>query len=122
MCLFFDTFHKETNSSYVFCTINDLSVVISSLLCHAFSTHSIFLMAGPVQALAQQAKLERAEEIRQELEYCNRVAAERSQRKHKKHFASCRDILEQIVDLATKIGEYRLLTGKYVTQMLLIMP
>lgn len=70
---------------------------------------------GLVQALARQAKLERAEEIRKELEFCNRIAAERAQRRYKKHFTICKDILEQIVDLATKVGEYRLLTGKYVT-------
>lgn len=64
-----------------------------------------------VQALAQQAKLERAEEIRKELEFFNRIAAERSQIRYQKHLLICEDILEQIVDLATKVGEYRLLTG-----------
>lgn len=60
--------------------------------------------------------MDRAEEIRKELEFCNRIAAERAQGRHKKHFKICKDILEQIVDLATKVGEYRLHTGKYVTQ------
>lgn len=69
---------------------------------------------GLMQTLAQQAKLDRAEEIKKELELCERAAAELAQRKYKKHFGSCRGILEQIVDLATKAGEYRLLTGKYV--------
>jgi len=64
--------------------------------------------------LAQQAKLARAEEIRKELEFCNRIAAERAHSRHKKHFESCKDILGQIVDLATKVGEYRQLTGRYV--------
>lgn len=76
---------------------------------------------GLVQALAQQAKLERAEEIRKELEFYNRIAAERAQTRYKTHFAICKDILEQIVDLALKVGEYRLLTEKYVTQLHLIM-
>lgn len=76
---------------------------------------------GLVQALARQAKLERAEEIRKELEFCNRIAAERAQSRYKKHFVICKDILEQIVDLATKVGEYRLLTEKYVTQLPLIL-
>ncbi|XP_038559482.1 LOW QUALITY PROTEIN: sperm flagellar protein 2 [Micropterus salmoides] len=67
-------------------------------------------------ALAQQAKLEGAEEIRKELEFCNRIAAERAQRRYKKHFTSCKDILEQIVDLATKVGEYRLLTGNLIPE------
>ncbi|XP_032371507.1 sperm flagellar protein 2 isoform X2 [Etheostoma spectabile] len=67
-------------------------------------------------ALAQQAKLDLAEEIRQELEFCNRIAAERAQIRYKKHFKSCKDILEQIVDLATKVGEYRLLTGNLIPE------
>lgn len=85
-----------------------------SCLLHSFHLSD----RGLVQALAQQAKLEGAEEIRKELEFCNRIAAERAQSRYKKHFTSCKDILEQILDLATKVGEYRLLTGKYVTQLL----
>lgn len=57
----------------------------------------------------------REEDIRKELELCNRIAAERAQSRHKKHFESCKDILGQIVDLATKTGEYRQLTEKYGT-------
>ncbi|TKS78280.1 Sperm flagellar protein 2 [Collichthys lucidus] len=67
-------------------------------------------------ALAQHAKLERAESIRKEMELCNRCAAERAQSKYKKHFASCKEIVEQIVDLATKIGEYRLTTGNLIPE------
>ncbi|XP_044053847.1 sperm flagellar protein 2 isoform X2 [Siniperca chuatsi] len=67
-------------------------------------------------ALAQQAKLEGAEEIRKEMEFCNRIAAERAQSRYKKHFTSCKAILEQIVDLATKVGEYRLLTGNLIPE------
>ncbi|XP_075324973.1 sperm flagellar protein 2-like [Odontesthes bonariensis] len=64
--------------------------------------------------LAQQAKLARAEEIRKELEFCDRIAAERALSRHKKHFESCKDIVGQIVDLATKVGEYRQLTGNLI--------
>ncbi|TKS78293.1 Sperm flagellar protein 2 [Collichthys lucidus] len=67
-------------------------------------------------ALAQHAKLERAESIRKEMQLCNRCAAERAQSKYKKHFASCKEIVEQIVDLATKIGEYRLTTGNLIPE------
>ncbi|XP_031712132.1 sperm flagellar protein 2 isoform X3 [Anarrhichthys ocellatus] len=67
-------------------------------------------------ALAQQAKLDRAEEIRKELQFCNRIAAERAQGRYKKHFQTCKDILEQIVDLATKVGEYRLHTGNLIPE------
>ncbi|XP_029915188.1 sperm flagellar protein 2 [Myripristis murdjan] len=65
-------------------------------------------------ALARQAKLDQAEEIRKELEHYNRIAAERAENRYKKHFKSCREILEQIVDLATKVGEYRLFTGNLI--------
>lgn len=70
-------------------------------------------------ALAQQAKLDRAEEIKKELEFCNRIAVERTQRKYKKHFENCRGILEQIMDLATKVGEYRLLNGNRIPEKLM---
>ncbi|KAM3611956.1 uncharacterized protein V6R79_026395 [Siganus canaliculatus] len=69
--------------------------------------------------LAQQSKLERAEEIKKELECLNRIAAERAQCKYKKHFASCKGILEQIVDLATKVGEYRHLTANLIPEKLM---
>ncbi|XP_013858064.1 sperm flagellar protein 2 [Austrofundulus limnaeus] len=69
--------------------------------------------------LAQQAKQSREEDIKKELELCNRIAAERVQSRHKKHFENCKDILGQIMDLATKTGEYRQLTEKLIpkTQM-----
>ncbi|XP_072242949.1 sperm flagellar protein 2-like [Leuresthes tenuis] len=64
--------------------------------------------------LAQEAKLAHAEEIRKELEFCNRTAAERAHSRHKKHSESCKDIVGQIVDLVTKVGEHRQLTGSLV--------
>ncbi|XP_019954652.1 sperm flagellar protein 2 isoform X2 [Paralichthys olivaceus] len=69
-------------------------------------------------ALVQQAKLDRAEEIKKELEFLDRVAAERAQSRYKKHFRGCKDILEQIVDLATKTGEYRLITANRIPEKL----
>ncbi|XP_041756129.2 sperm flagellar protein 2 isoform X1 [Coregonus clupeaformis] len=65
-------------------------------------------------ALARQASLDHAEETRKEIEVHNRIAAERAQARYRKHFDSCREMLEQIVDLATKAGEYRLLTGNLI--------
>ncbi len=67
-----------------------------------------------VQVLAQQERLERSEEIRMERELHKQLVAERAQAHYRKHFDICRGILEQIVDLATKAGEYRLLTAKYL--------
>lgn len=46
---------------------------------------------------------------------CKKIAAERAQNRYKKHFVICKDTVEQMVDFATKVGEYRQLTGKYVT-------
>lgn len=85
-------------------------------------THPVSVATGLLQALARQVKLERPEEIRKELEYCERVAAERVQRRYKRHFTMCRDVAAQIIDLVTLVGEYRLLNEKYVTQLSLRMP
>lgn len=91
-------------------------------MCHALPHSSCLCGPGLLQALARQVKLERPEEIRKELEYCERVAAERVQRRYKRHFAMCRDVAAQIIDLVTMVGEYRLLNEKYVTQLSLRMP
>uniref|UniRef100_A0A8C2GTC2 Sperm flagellar 2 n=1 Tax=Cyprinus carpio TaxID=7962 RepID=A0A8C2GTC2_CYPCA len=64
--------------------------------------------------LAQQERLERSEEIRMERELHKQLVAERAQARYRKHFEICRGILEQIVDLATKAGEYRLLTANLI--------
>uniref|UniRef100_A0A8C2DWM6 Sperm flagellar 2 n=1 Tax=Cyprinus carpio TaxID=7962 RepID=A0A8C2DWM6_CYPCA len=64
--------------------------------------------------LALQERLERSEEIRMERELHKQLVAERAQARYRKHFEICRGILEQIVDLATKAGEYRLLTANLI--------
>ncbi|XP_035235055.1 sperm flagellar protein 2 isoform X3 [Anguilla anguilla] len=65
-------------------------------------------------ALARQAQWDHAEEIRREREQHDQIAAERAQERYRKHFLFCREVLEQVVDLATKAGEYRLLTGNLI--------
>ncbi|XP_077097866.1 sperm flagellar protein 2 isoform X4 [Siphateles boraxobius] len=64
--------------------------------------------------LAQQERLERSEQIRMEHELHKQLVAERLQARCRKHFDICRGILGQIVDLATKAGEYRLLTSNLI--------
>nr|XP_009299456.1 sperm flagellar protein 2 isoform X1 [Danio rerio] len=64
--------------------------------------------------LAQQERLERSEQLRIEHELHKQLAEERAQARYQKHFGICRDILGQIVDLATKAGEYRLLTANLI--------
>lgn len=78
-------------------------------VCTVACTHAASFV---IQALTRQAQLERAEEIELELEFCKKMAAECARNRSKKHFENCKEILEQIVDLATKVGEYRLLTTK----------
>lgn len=75
-----------------------------------------------LQALARQAKSKRPKEIGKELEYCKMVAEQRVQRRYSRHFAMCREISTQIIDLVTMVGEYRLLNEKYVTKLSLIKP
>ncbi|KAF7660826.1 hypothetical protein LDENG_00274520 [Lucifuga dentata] len=70
-------------------------------------------------ALAWQAKLDHANNITKECEIYKRIAAERAQSKYNKHFQRCREILEQMVDLATKVGEYRLLTANLIPEKLM---
>ncbi|XP_049326438.1 sperm flagellar protein 2 isoform X1 [Astyanax mexicanus] len=62
----------------------------------------------------EQTRLERQEELCKERELHARLAAERAQSKHQKHLNICRGILDQIVDLATKSAEYRLLTANVI--------
>ncbi|TTM35976.1 Sperm flagellar protein 2 [Bagarius yarrelli] len=61
-----------------------------------------------------QDRINRKAELCKEQELHNRLSAERAQFKHRKYLNTCRGILEQIVDLATKTAEYRLLTAKKV--------
>ncbi|XP_053336412.1 sperm flagellar protein 2 [Clarias gariepinus] len=65
-------------------------------------------------ALLQQDRVNREAELCKERELHQRLAAERAHAKHLKHFNICRGILDQIVDLATKAGEYRLLTANRI--------
>ncbi|XP_057687552.1 sperm flagellar protein 2 isoform X2 [Corythoichthys intestinalis] len=70
-------------------------------------------------ALTRQAQLDRAEEIQLELEFCKKMAAECARKRSNKHFENCKEILEQILDLATKVGEYRLLTTNLIPAKLM---
>ncbi|KAK0133814.1 Sperm flagellar protein 2 [Merluccius polli] len=68
-----------------------------------------------LEALEREAaQLDGADEVRRQMELHSRMAAERAQHRHNKHCKSCLEVLAQIVDLATKVGEYRLLTGKMI--------
>uniref|UniRef100_A0A8C5TPN1 Sperm flagellar 2 n=1 Tax=Malurus cyaneus samueli TaxID=2593467 RepID=A0A8C5TPN1_9PASS len=58
-------------------------------------------------ALAKQEKIDNEEQIIKEREYHERMAAERAQARYKKHYSICWEMINQIIDLSTKIGEYR---------------
>ncbi|XP_076854799.1 sperm flagellar protein 2 isoform X3 [Brachyhypopomus gauderio] len=65
-------------------------------------------------ALLLQASIEQKDERRKQQELHVQLAAERVHNKYCKHFNICREIVEQTVDLATKAGEYRLLTANLI--------
>uniref|UniRef100_A0A3B3ZGQ2 Calponin-homology (CH) domain-containing protein n=1 Tax=Periophthalmus magnuspinnatus TaxID=409849 RepID=A0A3B3ZGQ2_9GOBI len=67
-------------------------------------------------ALARQERLEHAAEVQRNLDMCNKLVAERKQKKNMKHFSICKEILEQIVDLATKAGDYHLLNSSIIPE------
>ncbi|KAI8510088.1 hypothetical protein Bbelb_125160 [Branchiostoma belcheri] len=60
--------------------------------------------------LAQLAKLEYIEQTKAEQELHDRIAAERAEQRYRRHYDMCMEVTLQIVDYATKFGEYRELT------------
>ncbi|XP_018418957.1 PREDICTED: sperm flagellar protein 2 [Nanorana parkeri] len=65
-------------------------------------------------ALQHQAKLDAEEQMRNVQELHDQIAAERVQARYKKHYGICQEIVNQIVDLVTKTGEYRELTNRLI--------
>uniref|UniRef100_A0A8D2JEY3 Sperm flagellar 2 n=1 Tax=Varanus komodoensis TaxID=61221 RepID=A0A8D2JEY3_VARKO len=65
-------------------------------------------------ALAEQEKIELEEQALKEKQMHERLAAERATARYKKHYAICWEVVEQIIDLVTKIGEYRTLTNNLI--------
>ncbi|KAK1176110.1 sperm flagellar protein 2 isoform X1 [Acipenser oxyrinchus oxyrinchus] len=61
-------------------------------------------------ALAKQEKIDYMEQTRKEIELHDAIAAEYAEARYRKHFDICQDVLNQIIDLVTKAGEYRELT------------
>nr|XP_035147579.2 sperm flagellar protein 2 isoform X6 [Callithrix jacchus] len=65
-------------------------------------------------ALAKQAKIDFEEQILREKRYHEQIAVERAQACYKKHYSICAEILDQIVDLSTKVADYRMLTNNLI--------
>ncbi|XP_029434767.1 sperm flagellar protein 2 isoform X2 [Rhinatrema bivittatum] len=64
--------------------------------------------------LAQQAKLDNEEKTRKELILHEKMAAERAEARYRKHYVICQQIVDSIIDLVTKTGEYRELTNNLI--------
>ncbi|NXD05421.1 SPEF2 protein, partial [Certhia familiaris] len=71
-------------------------------------------------ALAKQEAIDNEEQITREREHHKKIAAERAQTRYKKHYSICWEIIDQIIDLSTKIGEYRQLTNNRVPLKLVL--
>uniref|UniRef100_H9GEH4 Sperm flagellar 2 n=1 Tax=Anolis carolinensis TaxID=28377 RepID=H9GEH4_ANOCA len=65
-------------------------------------------------ALAKQEKIEFEEQAHKEKQLHAKLAAQRAEERYKKHFAICWEVVDQIIDLVTKIGEYRTLTNNLI--------
>ncbi|KAM8793599.1 sperm flagellar protein 2-like [Eudromia elegans] len=65
-------------------------------------------------ALAKQEKIDYEEQIIKERECHEKIAAERIQARYKKHYSMCWEMINQIIDLSTKVGEYRMLTNNKI--------
>ncbi|XP_032941221.1 sperm flagellar protein 2 isoform X1 [Catharus ustulatus] len=71
-------------------------------------------------ALAKQETIDNEEQITREREHHKKIAAERAQTRYKKHYSMCWEMIGQIIDLSTKVGEYRQLTNNRVPLKLLL--
>ncbi|NXK81546.1 SPEF2 protein, partial [Amazona guildingii] len=72
------------------------------------------------EALAKQEKIDYEEQIIKEREHYEKIAAERAQARYKKHYSICWEVVNQIIDLSTQVGEYRLLTNNRIPLRLML--
>uniref|UniRef100_A0A452U9Q4 Sperm flagellar 2 n=1 Tax=Ursus maritimus TaxID=29073 RepID=A0A452U9Q4_URSMA len=70
-------------------------------------------------ALARQAKIDFEEQAIREKEIHEQIAVERAQARYKKHYTICAEILDQILDLSTKVADYRMLTNNMIPYKLM---
>ncbi|XP_073093345.1 sperm flagellar protein 2 isoform X11 [Manis javanica] len=70
-------------------------------------------------ALAKQAKIDFEEQALREKEIHEQIAVERAQARYKKHYSICAEILDQILDLSTKVSDYRMLTNNLIPYKLM---
>uniref|UniRef100_A0A8B9DQ31 Sperm flagellar 2 n=1 Tax=Anser cygnoides TaxID=8845 RepID=A0A8B9DQ31_ANSCY len=65
-------------------------------------------------ALAKQEKIDCEEQTIKERERHEKIAVGRAQARYKKHYSICWEVIDQIIDLSTKVGEYRILTNNKI--------
>ncbi|XP_036703493.1 sperm flagellar protein 2 [Balaenoptera musculus] len=70
-------------------------------------------------ALARQAKIDFEEHALRVKEIHEQIAVERVQAHYKKHYSICAEILDQILDLSTKVADYRMLTDNLIPYKLM---
>ncbi|NWI52218.1 SPEF2 protein, partial [Calyptomena viridis] len=71
-------------------------------------------------ALAKQEYIDNEEQIIKEREHHEKIAAERAKARYKKHYSVCWEVMDQIIDLSTKVGEYRQMTNNRVPLKLML--
>ncbi|XP_027564920.1 sperm flagellar protein 2 isoform X6 [Neopelma chrysocephalum] len=71
-------------------------------------------------ALAKQENIDNEEQIMKEREQHEKIAAERAQARYKKHYSMCWEVMGQIIDMSTKVGEYRHMTKNRVPLKLML--
>uniref|UniRef100_A0A8C4PQ63 Sperm flagellar 2 n=1 Tax=Equus asinus asinus TaxID=83772 RepID=A0A8C4PQ63_EQUAS len=70
-------------------------------------------------ALAKLAKIDFEEQALREKEVHEQIAVERAQARYQKHYSMCAEILDQILDLSTKVADYRMLTNNLIPHKLM---
>lgn len=64
--------------------------------------------------MARLAKLEYEEQTKKDQELHDKIAAERAEARYTKHYESCNEVVNQLVDFTCKVAEYRELTEGWV--------
>ncbi|XP_042638516.1 sperm flagellar protein 2 [Orycteropus afer afer] len=70
-------------------------------------------------ALAKQAKIDFEEQALREKAVHEQIAVERAQARYQKHYSLCAEILDHILDLSTKVADYRMLTNNLIPYKLM---
>ncbi|XP_030824473.1 sperm flagellar protein 2 [Camarhynchus parvulus] len=71
-------------------------------------------------AIAKQEAIDNEEQITRERKYHEKIAAERAQARYKKHYSMCWEMIGLIIDISTKVAEYRQLTNNRVPLKLML--